>query len=218
MFAEGRDDAQSAVMMITDGKWTNKYRTRMKARELKQKGVQIFMAPISEQDSSNLDQIRMWASQPWETNYERIPGLDALVNNEPEYAQRLLVKFCPMAFSPSLERDRDQSQGYLKIHEGGYPSDSCGQWGWLGQQASVDACMEEARDKGILAFAYEEGDFAWSGACYSEAMEVTEELWNDALNDRVNIDCPGGAWVYNRWASTYIMDPSMFGNLFGSDE
>merc|ERR1719382_1775091 len=89
MFAEGRDDAQSAVMLITDGKWTSAYRTGMKAQALKEKGIQIFMAPISEQDSSNLKQIRDWASQPWETNYERIPGIEALVNNEPE--------FCPEA-------------------------------------------------------------------------------------------------------------------------
>jgi len=213
MFAEGRDDAQSAVMLITDGKWTSAYRTGMKAQALKEKGIQIFMAPISEHDSSNLKQIRDWASQPWETNYERIPGIEALVNNEPEFAQRLLVKFCPKAFSPSLEVEKERSQGYLKIHEEGYPSDSCGVWGWLGHQSSVDACMEESRNRGILAFAYEEGGYC-DGCCYSEAMEVTEELWNDALNDRVEIDCPGGAWVWNKYASTYIMDPSMFGSIF----
>jgi hypothetical protein len=64
MFAEGRDDAQSAVMLISDGKWTSAYRTGMKAQALKEKGVQIFMVPISDHDSSNLEQIRQWASQP----------------------------------------------------------------------------------------------------------------------------------------------------------
>merc|ERR1719387_73809 len=39
MFADGRDDAQSAVMMISDCKWTNAYRTSMKATAMKDKGV-----------------------------------------------------------------------------------------------------------------------------------------------------------------------------------
>merc|ERR1719517_155406 len=139
MFAEGRDDAQSAVMVISDGKWTNAYRTTMKATAMKDKGIQIFMAPIAEYMDKKLIVLRGWASDPWETNFERIPGLDALVNNEPEYAQRLLVKFCPRAFSPSLELEKERSRGFLKVHEEGYPSDSCGQWGWLGHQSSVDA-------------------------------------------------------------------------------
>merc|ERR1719401_964769 len=125
MFADGRDDAQSAVMVISDGKWTNWYRTTMKATAMKDKGVQIFMAPIAEHMTQNLKILRGWASQPWETNFERIPGLDTLVNNEPEFAQRLLVKFCPRAFSPSQKEDEEEQRGYLKIHEEGYPSDSC---------------------------------------------------------------------------------------------
>merc|ERR1719401_2578975 len=128
MFADGRDDAQSAVMVISDGKWTNAYRTTMKATAMKDKGVQIFMAPIAESMTQNLKVLRGWASDPWETNFERIPGLTALINNEPEYAQKLLVKFCPRAFSPSQKSEEETQQGYLKIHEEGYPSDSCGEY------------------------------------------------------------------------------------------
>jgi len=51
---------------------------------LKDKGVQIFMAPITEHMTPNLKILRGWASQPWETNFELIPGLETLVNNEPE--------------------------------------------------------------------------------------------------------------------------------------
>merc|ERR1719379_1925435 len=58
MMEEGREDAQSAVMMISDGKWTNQYRTGMKATAMKDKGVQIFMAPIAEHSSDNLKFLR----------------------------------------------------------------------------------------------------------------------------------------------------------------
>jgi hypothetical protein len=216
MFGDGRDDAQSAVMVISDGKWTNAYRTTMKATALKDKGVQIFMAPIAEYMADNIKILRGWASEPWETNFELIPGLTALVNNEPEFAQKLLVKFCPRAFSPSQRLDEETQQGYLKIHEEGYPSDSCGEWKSMGTATSEEACMEKVKDVGILAFAYESGGRS-SGICYSEAIDVTDELWSDALNNRVNLTCPGGAWVYNAYASTYIMNPSMFGSLFDED-
>jgi hypothetical protein len=213
MFGDGRDDAQSAVMVISDGKYTNAYRTTMKAQALKDKGVQIFMAPIAESSTKNLQVLRGWASEPWETNYERIPGLDALLNNEPEYAQKLLVKFCPRAFSPSQRLEEETQQGYLKIHEEGYPSDSCGEWKYMGTADNAEACMEVVKETGILAFAFEEGGRG-GNICYSEAIAVTDELWGQALNDRVNLTCPGGAWVYNQYASTYIMNPAMFGDLF----
>ena len=157
--------------------------------------------------------LRGWASDPWETNYERIPGLTALINNEPEYAQKLLVKFCPRAFSPSQRLEEETQQGYLLIHEEGYPSDSCGEWKYMGSTDTAEACMEVVKDAGILAFAFEEPPRG-SNICYSEAIEVTDALWSQALNDRVNLTCPGGAWVYNAYASTYIMNPSMFGDLF----
>merc|ERR1719343_840868 len=146
MFADGRDDAQSAVMVISDGKWTNAYRTAMKATAMKDKGVQIFMAPIAETTTDNLKVLRGWASEPWETNYEQIPGLSALVNNEPEFAQKLLVKFCPRAFSPSQKSQEETQQGFLMIHEEGYPSDSCGAWKWMGRVDTVEACMEVVKD------------------------------------------------------------------------
>merc|ERR1719326_1154984 len=132
MYEDGREDAQSAVIILTDGKYTNAYRTGMKATAMKDKGIQIFMAPIAEHTNNNLKVLRGWASEPWETNYERIPGLATLINNEPEFAQRLLVKFCPRAFSPSQKEDVEEQSGYLKIHEEGYPSDSCGAWKYVG--------------------------------------------------------------------------------------
>merc|ERR1712129_259019 len=74
----GRDEAQSAVMVISDGKFSFKYQTAEKARELKDKNVQIYMAPITASRDKSLIELKKWASSPWETNYERIPGLVAL--------------------------------------------------------------------------------------------------------------------------------------------
>jgi len=215
MFAEGRDDAQAAVLVISDGKYTNAYRTGMKAQELKDKGVQIFMAPISEFSSPGLKLIREWASQPWETNYERLPGVEGIIANEDLFAQRMLVKFCPRAFSPSLQEAEEQEVGFLKIKEDGYPANNCGQWIYLGRRDSAESCMESTKDRGYLAFSFEDGGW-WYGSCYLEVITVTADFWAEALESRIDLGCPGGDWAYNQHASTYILNPGMFGDLFGS--
>jgi hypothetical protein len=280
MFGDGRADAQSAVLMLSDGKYTNAYRTGQKVEAMKDAGVWIYMAPVAEHVTDSIKQIQAWASQPWETNYERIPGIESLEGNEASYARALMVKFCPRAFSVARRRAEDERRGYTKIHEEGSPSGSCGTWRWMGIQHSEQACMQRVKTAGMcpesnpysfwwgifccsenrehrmwwfgghcdgstmnawgqvsiccagtpawcqhgrctdysaktqnFAFAYEEGG-RWRGTCYSEAIEVTPELWDDALNDQVNIECPGGAWIYNYYASTYIMNPNQFGNFF----
>merc|ERR1719195_1581106 len=78
----GRPEAQSAVMVISDGKFSFKYQTAEKAQELKDKNVQIYMAPIADSREKSLTFLKKWASQPWPTNYQRIPGLPALKNNK----------------------------------------------------------------------------------------------------------------------------------------
>jgi len=213
MFADGRDDAQSAVMVISDGKWTNAYRTGMKATAMKDKGVQIFMAPIADYTNNKLKVLRGWSSQPWETNYERIPGLDTLMNNEPEFAQRLLVKFCPRAFSPSQREEAEEQDGFLLIHEEGYPDSECGADTFLSYVDSPEACMEAVKEKGMLAFSYYRGSRA-GPSCYSSNFEVTADVWAAAMTERTNVTCSSGRWVPDKYSSTYILNPSMFGDLF----
>jgi len=104
----GRPEAQSAVMVISDGKFSFKYQTAEKAQELKDKNVQIYMAPITESRDRSLFELMKWASQPWQTNYERIPGLAALKSNNAIFVQKLIVKFCPDSMSPSLRAAKDK--------------------------------------------------------------------------------------------------------------
>merc|ERR1712045_506355 len=84
----GRPEAQSAVMVISDGKFSFKYQTAEKAQELKDKNVQIYMAPIAESPDKSLIELKKWASQPWQTNFERIPGLAALKANTGIFVQK----------------------------------------------------------------------------------------------------------------------------------
>ena len=51
---DGRDDAQNAIMVVPDRKYTSAYRTTMKVTALEDKGVQILIAPIAESSMKNL--------------------------------------------------------------------------------------------------------------------------------------------------------------------
>merc|ERR1719229_1669361 len=169
----GRPEAQSAVMVISDGKFSFKYQTAEKAQELKDKNIQIYMAPITDTREKTLVELKKWASQPWETNYERIPGLAALKGNTEIFVQKLIVKFCPDAMSPSLQAAKSNMRQYILIHEDGWGSDECGMWAELEETKSKDSCAKKAREGGYPGFAFGK-DFAF-GSCYGEVIRVTQE-------------------------------------------
>merc|ERR1719382_1911318 len=124
----GRADVQSAVMVISDGKFSMAYQTAEKARELKDKSVQIYLVPISESRGPEVEIFRSFSSFPHETNYERIPGLEALEYNSDLFSGKIIAKFCPKAFSPSAQVQKETELEYMMVHESGYPDDSCGKW------------------------------------------------------------------------------------------
>merc|ERR1719237_1858619 len=97
------------------------------------------------------------ASQPWETNYERIPSLVDVEWNAFTWATKLVQKFCPDSFSPTLVGLMEKQQGYFLVHEDGYPSDSCGPWKAIGLVQDQETCAEESRKNGQSAFAYGKG-------------------------------------------------------------
>merc|ERR1719410_2765542 len=210
----GRAEAQSAVMVISDGKFSFKYQTAEKAQELKDKNVMIFMAPITEDRDKSLIELMKWASQPWETNYERIPGLAALKNNNELFVQKLIAKFCPDAMSMSLRRANDNMRQYILIHEDGWASDACGAWKHLEETKNKDDCARQARDEGMPAFAFGK-DFAF-GACYGEVITVTQDYFDKYTHDPENPspacgsadNCPDTCkWEENPYFNTYVINP-----------
>merc|ERR1719333_1426673 len=136
----------------------------------------IYMAPVADFPSKDLKVLKRWASDPWQTNYERIPGLLALSNNFEMFGMRLLVKFCPNAYSPSRKEEKNEVQGYMLIHESGWPDETCGPYTIMGSYLSVDDCYVAVKEQGVLGFAYEHSG-RWAGTCYAEQVEVNLELW-----------------------------------------
>lgn len=207
MLQQGRQDAQSAVLVLSDGQFASKHQTAEKAQELKDKNVQIFMAPIADFEGEKLDVLKEWASQPWEANYERVPGLAALTANTELFAERLITKFCPDVFSPSQMEAKEAANGYMLVRERGWPSKNCGSGHfYIGNGYTMDECAEAARTMGHTAFVYGKGSFA--GGCYAEAIEVTQMLWEAWQDNRATPACTGGYWQFTPYYDTYAFNPN----------
>jgi len=201
----GRSDAQSAVLVISDGKYSFKYQTAEKVQELKDKNVMIFMAPVADGKGQELEELKKWASQPWSTNYERIPGLAALRYNMDIYSQKLLVKFCSDSISPSLRRAQTNLRQYILAREGGWPNYGCAGRTDMGNKASKDDCAADVRKLGHLAFAYGIGEA--EGRCWAENIQVDQEYYDTYRLDQTDPACPRGKWDDNKLYDTFIINP-----------
>jgi hypothetical protein len=204
----GRADAQSAVLVLTDGKPSMKFVTGQKVKALKEKGAMIYMAPISEYPNKEMDLMKEWASMPWETNYERIPGLQALDSNFDLFASRLIAKFCPLSFSPSRMRQQTEQRGYMLLRKQGYPDTSCASFGYLGTFMTADSCYASIKEYGFHAFTYTHSGRR-KGTCYVEHIDVTSDLWNTWLANMTDPECPNGAWEDSPFEDTYAVNPAV---------
>jgi hypothetical protein len=202
----GRAEAQSAIMVISDGKFSMEFQTAEKARELKDKNVMLYLVAITEVKGKDLQTFRRFASRPSESNFVRIPGLAALKYNADLFTGQIIAKFCPNSFSPSMEQREIEKDEYMLAHQNGYPSSGCGAWTWNGYGFNPESCMQKALEQEVLSFSFGKGKYAFGG-CYSEAVHVDMDYWNAILNTRTNPPCPDGAWVGNPYYDTYIIKP-----------
>merc|ERR1712071_528897 len=62
--SSGRKGAQSAILVITDGKPSFQFQTNELVEQLDDKGVSRFFVVVSDNEKS-LDLMKKWASDPW---------------------------------------------------------------------------------------------------------------------------------------------------------
>lgn len=208
----GRGDAQSAVLVLWDGMYSFGFETGQKARMLKDKGTMIYMAPINAMlGDKEKSAIRKWASYPWETNYEHIPGVDQLGNNMEVYIQKVLVKFCPAAVSPSGIKVIEEQQGFITIRDGAVPSKSCSKPGRLGEKETLALCAEAVAEKGETVFSYSSS----TRECRNYATFVVDvptfTKWK-ADPQRTGVQCQnnedgGSGWTGLTGTNTYCAKP-----------
>jgi len=99
----GRQDAMSAVMVITDGRPSFAYQTNNKVRDLEEKGIQRYFVTITEEEEGDETELmKKWASDPWYSNHVHIPGFLALQSTNETYVQEAVVMFCPNSQAPDV--------------------------------------------------------------------------------------------------------------------
>merc|ERR1719310_1279270 len=100
-------------------------------KQLKDKHVKLFFAPITSFKGDEMKLMKRWASSPWPTHLVHIPGIQPLQADEGIFVHKVLVKFCPEAISPSAMIAEEQAQGYLLVRQNGF----CGnRFRWLGRR------------------------------------------------------------------------------------
>jgi len=208
MLSDGRAKAQSAVMVITDGKPTLLYQTQEKVVELKDKSVKLFFAPVTEAKGKEVDLMKKWASQPWQSHLVHVPGLMPLKAEGSVFASKFIATFCPEAMSPSAMTVQENTLGYFLLMDHAICGDPTK--GDFVAEDSIDpgACAAAVRAAGGKAFSF--GIWGTRGYCVKEYFPTTPEnlvLWQQTRADAdfaPTCDMPMG-WVENFFYDTYVL-------------
>jgi hypothetical protein len=197
----GRKDAQSALLVITDGKPSFQFQTNELVEQLDDKGVQRFFVVVSEDDKA-VDLMKTWASVPWETNLLHVPGLGPLEADNGLWAQKALTLFCPAAMSPELMEQKEVVRGFMHVVDGGY----CGARGALlsTDVADAEGCAFLAQGAGAESFLL--GTWFRRGYCYAGEMTVDTAQYDSWQGARVAPTCPT-EWVNSMIFDFYAMEP-----------
>jgi hypothetical protein len=95
---EGRKDASSVVILLTDGKPSFKFATTNAATELREMGVRLVIVPIFMYGDP--DFMEELASDPPEDNVMKIGGLEVLANDTMGEAKKIMTGTCAMLYQP----------------------------------------------------------------------------------------------------------------------
>jgi len=204
----GRKDAQSVIIVITDGKPSFKYQTQKAVNDLRDAGVHVnFVTVHPAAESSEVKQMMAWASHPAESHMIHIPGMKALQKSAKMYATKSLVQFCPRALSPSTEIEEEKEQGFELVVE----ARDCLDW-WVrvhkncpnGRCAGLDDCAAAAREMGIKYFVFY--PFKTRAYCYA----------NKANDGKCNFE--KRPWMRKKgWTNSVFSVYRLKGELGGGD-
>jgi uncharacterized protein YegL len=96
-----RNGAQSAVLVITDGRPSFQFQTTAAVNKLRN-GSRLSFAHVQrfrKQDMAEL--LKKYASDPWESNYIHIKGKNVLKAREDHYVTEVLSELCSTVTSPT---------------------------------------------------------------------------------------------------------------------
>lgn len=90
VLTRGRKDAQSVVLVVTDGMPYSKYATNLMVKRLKDKAARIMFLTVG--SAINKRVVHQWVTSPWRDNVIRVPSYTKL---NATVATRVIAKMCP---------------------------------------------------------------------------------------------------------------------------
>lgn len=88
----GRQDANTVVIVITDGKPLSPKNTGTAAEKLKEK-ARLMWVPVGTGVKSSIANMKTWATQPWQNNLIEVDTFAAL--DTPTIINSMIAEFCP---------------------------------------------------------------------------------------------------------------------------
>lgn len=163
-----RKDAQSVLILITDGKPTFKYQTRMAVDMFRKIGKLVIVQIKSFPTESDQNLMKSYVSAPSLGNYLLIPGKHALEMGFSKYVIKTAVQVCPNATSPKMEEEEAKANGFRLLYQGKV----CAKWPgpeWTEQETPEDCAAHAAGEGKWLAFEFEEANPEFEESFTSES-------------------------------------------------
>jgi len=206
MFIKGsRSSAQQSVMVVTDGKPSFSFMTNEMAEQLDDKGIMKYFVLVSETPMTDpaMKNLKLWSSQPWETNIVHVMGGLVMLEADPEmWAEKAITKFCPDSLSAAAEEYEVKIYGYQHVKDGAF----CGlnsRSNILSKNAdSAAQCAALASGAGAQSFIF--GVFFKQGTCVAGTIDVTPDEYKAWMTPegKVTPACTDG----EGWKSTILFD------------
>jgi hypothetical protein len=213
MFILGsRKSAQQSVLTITDGKPSFAWMTNEMVEQLDDKSIMRYFVVVNNQGPTSdvMKQMKEWASQPWETNLIHVQGIMVLAADHDLWAQKALVKFCPNAYSPTVESHYEDSFGYAHVKDSAW----CGEFDPLNTlsttAADAEACASLTQGAGAHCFLL--GAFFLRGTCVKCTLteaEVSDAQYKTWQSTKKDPECKfGQGWHSSMFYDFYAMEPA----------
>jgi len=187
-----RNNAAHALMVITDGIASFKYQTDEMAQQLQDKAIMRYFIAVTKNgiESNVMEDVKRWASAPWDTNVMHVKGGLRELQSDPDYwAAEAIVKFCPNAYSVSVGDWERTTYGWQEVIDNGY----CGSIntsrviGW--QVYNVEDCAGRAMEYGFQTFLM--GNYHKRGQCIGGSLDGDlSQGWQGWRDTVVDPQCP----------------------------
>jgi len=89
----GRSEADSVVLVVTNGKPMSEMSTTKAATDLK-KAARLIWVPAGEVDEKDLENCKSWSSKPWQDNFVKIKDYNDMP--APAQVNTILASMCPL--------------------------------------------------------------------------------------------------------------------------